>query len=700
MSSRLRRALQVGLTSAAMVGAAVAGAPVASAATAYYVDCSFTGSPSGTQAAPLTSLSQVNGRKFGAGDSVLFKRGTTCTGRFVASGSGAPGSPITVGAYGTGARPVLDGAGAGGETVLLKDVSHWTVRDLRVTNPGTTAERAGVRVRSTTIAAKADIVLTGLEVDHVAGWSDKTGTNADWFKGSAGISVLSDATAGAIAGLHITGNYVHDTGGGGIKITIKPAQYHTDVLVARNQIVSVGGDGIVVHGSDAPLVEYNRADDLGGGAYPFLTGNFAGMWPINSRNPVFQFNEVTRNHPSTYDSTAWDCDGAIVGTCTYQYNFSSNNAGGFFLGCQHCTEYPNYHAKQVIRYNVSQDDCRIAADGDKSSPSVYYNNTFYCMARPFDVKVPIGATATTLFANNIFVSQGGSLPAGSGVTYRSNLYWGGFPAPAGDEGAVKSDPKLNYAGGSATGFNSVAGYQLTTGSPALGTGTAAADAGTRDYFGAPVPRADGKVDIGADNSSGVAAKTYSSLREAFDNVGISNDLNPKAGGITLSGRSFSGQALEAAGIKYPRAVVGGVGFDWPQRYYGFPDNVKAAGQKITVSGSGGKLSFLGAATFGTQSGTGTVTYTDGTFSSFTLSFGDFWAATPIAGNTPAAAMTYHHKPPTKYNDASTGRDEQDVRLWSTSVPLDAAKSVASVTLPDVGGPLASAGLHVFSMAIS
>ncbi|MEJ2854285.1 MULTISPECIES: right-handed parallel beta-helix repeat-containing protein [unclassified Saccharothrix] len=700
MSSRLRRALQAGLTSIVVAGAAVAVAPAASAATAYYVDCSFTGSPLGTQTAPFNALSQVNARTFGAGDSVLFKRGTMCTGQFVASGSGAAGSPITLGAYGTGTRPVLNGQAAVGETVLLKDVSHWTVRDIRVTNPGTTGERAGVRVRNTSATAKAGITLTGLEVDNVAGWSNKTGTNAAWFKGSAGISVLSDTTAGAIAGLHITDNHVHDTGGGGIKITIKPAQYHTGVHIARNQIVSVGGDGIVVHGSDSPLIEHNRADNLGGGAYPFLGGNFAGMWPINSKDPVFQFNEVTRSYPSSYDSTAWDCDGAIVGTCTYQYNFSSNNAGGFFLGCQHCTEYPNYKAKQIIRYNVSQDDCRIAADGDKYSHSVYYNNTFYCMARPFDVKVPVGVAATSLFANNIFVSQHGSLPVGTGVSYRSNVYWGGFTAPSGDPGAVTSDPKLNYAGGSGSGFNSVNGYQLSTGSPALGAGVVAADAGTRDYFGAAVPRADGKVNIGADNSTGVAAKVYGSLREAFNNVGISNDLNPKAGGISKSGRSFSGQALEAAGIRYPSAVVGGVTFDWPQRYYGFPDNVKAAGQKITVSGSGTKLAFLGAATFGTQTGTGTVTYTDGSSTAFTLSFGDFWASTPIAGNTQAAFMPYHNKPPTTYNLASTGRDEQDVRLWSTSVPLDPTKTVASVTLPNVGGPLATAGIHVFAMAVS
>ncbi|MGH3712417.1 MAG: hypothetical protein ACRDT4_02995 [Micromonosporaceae bacterium] len=455
----------------------------------------------------------------------------------------------------------------------------------------------------------------------------------------------------------------------------------------------------MVHGSDGPLIEHNRFDNGGGGAYPFVAGNFAGMWAINSKNPVFQFNEVTRQYPSIFDSTAWDCDGGIIGTCLYQYNFSHNNAGGFFLGCQSCTAFPNYKATQVLRYNISQEDCRIEANLENQSPTQLYGNTFYCMSKPMSAKLPTGASANTTVANNIFVAPSGALPTGENLSYRSNLYWGGVTAPAGETGAVKADPKLNYPGGTARGFNSADGYRLTQGSPALGAGTAVAGLGVRDYFGGAVPGPDGKVNIGAYNGAGVAPKTYGSLREAFNNVGISRDDNPKLGGLSLSGRSYSGQALEAAGFRYGTVVSNGVSFDWPHRYYGFPDNVKAAGQTIAVSGTGAKLAFLGAAAYGGESGTGTVRYSDGSTSTYTLSFTDWWASTPTGGNATAATMTYHHKPPTTYNNPATGRDEQDVRLWYASVPITAGKTVTAITLP-TGSPLANAGLHIFAMAIA
>ncbi|GAA4443734.1 hypothetical protein ACFQV2_21800 [Actinokineospora soli] len=693
----MRTALLVAALTAAAV---VVVAPSASAATAYHVDCAATTGGNGTQSSPWNSLDQVNATTFGPGDQLLFKRGATCTGRLIGTGSGTASAPIRVGAYGTGtARPVINGAGAL-SAVYLKDVSHWTLNDLRVTNPsGTRAERNGVRVETASADAKAGIVIDGLEVDNVAGWGDKTGTNAAWFSRSSGIMVLGAATAGPINGISIVNNHVHDTGGGGIKISNKPSAYHTSVRIADNRIISAGGDGIVVHGSDAPLVERNRADNLGGGAYPFVAGNFAGMWPINSRNPVFQFNEVTRSYPSIFDSTAWDCDGGIVGTCTYQYNFSAGNAGGFHLGCQTCTSFPNYKAKEVIRYNVSQDDCRAAWVSGSNGPVELHNNTFYCAGNPIDFTLPNGTGATTSIRNNIFVAAHGSFPTAAGVTYDNNLYWGGVTPPSGDTNAVTGDPALAYPGGSGSGFNSVDGYKLRTGSPALGAGAVLAGAGSRDYFGAAVPKADGTVNIGADNGSGVGAHTYPNLKAAFNNTGISKDVNPAIGGFSLSGRSYSSDALAAAGFKTGPVTANGVTFQWTQQYYGFPDNVKAAGQKITLSGSGTAVAFLGAAGYGTQSGTGTVTYTDGTTSTYTLSFTDWWASSPIAGNQVAATLAYHNKAPTTYNNPATGRDEQDVRLFQTSVPITAGKAVASITLPNVGGPLAGAGLHVFAMTV-
>jgi hypothetical protein len=56
------------------------------------------------------TMVKVNGEAFVAGDIVLFKRGETWTGTALTiTWSGAVGNPITFGAYGSGARPVIDG---------------------------------------------------------------------------------------------------------------------------------------------------------------------------------------------------------------------------------------------------------------------------------------------------------------------------------------------------------------------------------------------------------------------------------------------------------------------------------------------------------------------------------------------------------------------------------------------------------------
>lgn len=57
----------------------------------------------------FTSLAQVNAHTFVAGDSLFFKRGETFAGTLTITGSGTIENPIYVGAYGTGAKPVITG---------------------------------------------------------------------------------------------------------------------------------------------------------------------------------------------------------------------------------------------------------------------------------------------------------------------------------------------------------------------------------------------------------------------------------------------------------------------------------------------------------------------------------------------------------------------------------------------------------------
>lgn len=96
--------------------------------------------------APFNSLTAANGITLKAGEFLLFKAGTTCTsatqtidgasvktGLRVINAKGTKDAPITIGAYGEGAAPIIAGADVS-ETILLKNSEYITVQGFEVTN--------------------------------------------------------------------------------------------------------------------------------------------------------------------------------------------------------------------------------------------------------------------------------------------------------------------------------------------------------------------------------------------------------------------------------------------------------------------------------------------------------------------------------------------------------------------------------------
>ncbi len=81
-------------------------------ATTYFVAAAGSDSNAGTSSgAPWQTIAKVNSSTFAAGDSVLFNRGDIWYGTaLVVPSSGSSGSPITFGAYGAGANPIIKGA--------------------------------------------------------------------------------------------------------------------------------------------------------------------------------------------------------------------------------------------------------------------------------------------------------------------------------------------------------------------------------------------------------------------------------------------------------------------------------------------------------------------------------------------------------------------------------------------------------------
>ena len=120
----------------------------------------------------------------------------------------------------------------------------------------------------------------------------------------------------------------------------------------------------------------------------------------------------------------------------------------------------------------------------------------------------------------------------------------------------------------------------------------------------------------------------------------------------------------------------------------------ADGQTIDLTGSGTDLGFLGAAAFGAASGTGTVTYTDGTTQQFGLVMSDWYNNAAESGDQVATTTS-------NWNFTSTTQVPHMVSIYFASVPLQAGKTVASVTLPTVSAGVGNGvnAMHIFAMAI-
>jgi beta-galactosidase GanA len=193
---------------------------------------------------------------------------------------------------------------------------------------------------------------------------------------------------------------------------------------------------------------------------------------------------------------------------------------------------------------------------------------------------------------------------------------------------------------------------------------------------------------------------YPSLAASFDNVGITDNSNMSPGtgfiGFDGEGTSFSLQGLAAAGLTPGASVTaGGLTFTWPDVAAAEPDNTMALGQVISVSGSGSELGFLASANNSALSGTGTVYYTDGTTSTFTLDVGNFWYQPSASGNPAniqAAAVNYANYP--------TGSSNHTVYIFEQSVAIDPSKTVEAVALPSLGNVQGyNAALHVFATGV-
>lgn len=180
------------------------------------------------------------------------------------------------------------------------------------------------------------------------------------------------------------------------------------------------------------------------------------------------------------------------------------------------------------------------------------------------------------------------------------------------------------------------------------------------------------------------AARYRTVISAYNDTGLARTAAARNGNYDGAGHSYSSGALAAKGLRPGASVTAsGVRFTWPRYGPGRLDNIRTQGQTIGVTGAGRVLGFLGAATLGTQRGTITIHYADGTTQSATLTFADWRANHAASGGTLVATVPWNRIP---------GAAQHQVSVYSATVPLEAGKTVVSVTLP------VNIDMHVFAIA--
>lgn len=183
-----------------------------------------------------------------------------------------------------------------------------------------------------------------------------------------------------------------------------------------------------------------------------------------------------------------------------------------------------------------------------------------------------------------------------------------------------------------------------------------------------------------------------SLAGTFNNVGITSDGHSSAGNFDGLGNSYSSEGLRVAGLNLGRSFdFNGIHFPLDGVAPAVPDDSTAQGQRLQLRYAGGtRLAFLGAAHDGPASGSGFITYADGSVQPYTLTFSDWTLnagrARPSAGSEIAATTAYR-------NRGEGGHHVKRTYLFYTDVQLLLGRTPVSVTLP------MSQRVHVFALAL-
>ncbi|QDT00915.1 hypothetical protein [Adhaeretor mobilis] len=456
---------------------------------------------------------------FSPGDNILLERGKVFTGMFAPRGVGSPANRITISAYGTGNKPIINNHGvvhphptrANGDPVsaglLLYNSEYVTVSNLEITNNnGGTQEDVqsmGIYVLGEDRGkALNQIYIQDNYIHHINGEVEGKERGGIHFYGASPTS--SNATT--FNDVRITNNVLNYVGGVGISTDIANADIERahdfpgthranaikNLYVAHNWIGNTGRNSLVARDTDYAVIEYNTSAN----SSRHSTGN--SFYNFKTIGTVFQFNEAYGNTGDVgdHDRGGFDADYYSKGT-VIQYNYTHGNHWFASIMKKPMTD-------TIIRYNLSVNDLYGAYhygfenDSDMTDTNIY-NNTHYFKEElsPELIGPRLDRTPLeTVFNNNVFSSAssgtaGTNADNGTNVTYDTNVYHNITP-PASEVNPLTQNPQLYSPGAEPYdidmefGRGVLAGYMLAGNSPYGAGGIPIANDGGLDFWGSPL----------------------------------------------------------------------------------------------------------------------------------------------------------------------------------------------------------------------
>lgn len=295
----------------------------------YYVDGNAAGGGDGSIGTPWNAIASITG--VADGDNLYFARGSVVTGQLTVAWSGsASNAQSVIGAYGSGERPIIEGAGSAGlYCVQMQNSTRNNIRvqDLHLRN----ATNSCLRIRSTNHWWTAtNLLIEGSQTAH--------GITLDALHVRIqNCIVRSNGTTGSDHGIYIdtTGvaedvilngcTFAHNSGSG-IKINSGDLARIPGVVIRNCFIQTNGNHGIDDYGSDGGMV-YNNVIDGNGvvsdGNAIYMASN---VGTFHSRSNTIANNTILHSRPGyaaikaatgSVGHAVWNCIVLAASTAFY-----------------------------------------------------------------------------------------------------------------------------------------------------------------------------------------------------------------------------------------------------------------------------------------------------------------------------------------------------------------------------------------------